>query len=426
MSWTAYRWPSYSKDSARYGIRCKRASTNPARVSKPASRGRSRPCWVSRSRMLTEPSRTRTDSSANAGSGAETSNSSSISPTNCSRMSSTVITPALFEFVEEFGEDFGFGNDQDIVHDLADLGTRDARCQRLAEIDEAEAHPADEFLVIKDADDVFGATLRVVNRDTRVLPFDDAVEGFIEGEVGGQRKNIGTSDHDFADGDAVEFDGVVDHLFLRGGNLADLAAGGDDELEFVGGVDGAAAAGITGAEKPQDQASGAAHEKKYGACEGEERFHGSSHSQGDLLGALQGESLGDEFAEQDVEIGDEAEGDDDGDAVGVDGRVRNLMHKAQRTYQLGDHGFADPAQSQADDGDAELDAVDDFVEVLMQALDDTGAGAAGFNELLDAGVANTDQGELRGGEKRIRCHQEKDQEHAEQHKGDHLGVILMG
>src|ERR1017187_10839548 len=76
ISSTVYRWPSYSKDSLRYGILCSRARTNPARVSKPASRGRSRPCWVSRSRMFTAPSSTRIDSSANAGSGGERSNSS--------------------------------------------------------------------------------------------------------------------------------------------------------------------------------------------------------------------------------------------------------------------------------------------------------------------------------------------------------------
>jgi len=44
----------------------------------------------------------------------------------------------------------------------------------------------------------------------------------------GREKNIRTGDHDFADGNAVEFDGIVDHFFLRQGNLAELAAGGDD------------------------------------------------------------------------------------------------------------------------------------------------------------------------------------------------------
>jgi hypothetical protein len=64
--------------------------------------------------------------------------------------------------------------------------------------------------------------------------------------------------------------------------------------------------------------------------------------------------------------------------------------------------------------------------MLMEALDDAGAGAARFDELLNTGVANADQGELRGREKRIRRHQKKDQEHAEQHEGDHGRAILMG
>jgi hypothetical protein len=120
-----------------------------------------------------------------------------------------------------------------------------------------------------------------------------------------------------------------------------------------------------------------------------------------------------------VEVGDQAESDHDGDAVGVNRGVGDLMHKTKRAYQLGDHGFADPAEREADDGDTELHAVDDFVEMLVEPLDDAGAGAAGFDELLNAGIANADQGELCGGEERIRCHQEKDQEHAEQHEGDH-------
>ncbi len=62
--------------------------------------------------------------------------------------------------------------------------------QRLAKIDQAKPNPANELFVIKNADDVFGAALRIVNRDARVLAFDHAVEGFIEREIGGQGKNI--------------------------------------------------------------------------------------------------------------------------------------------------------------------------------------------------------------------------------------------
>ena len=47
----------------------------------------------------------------------------------------------------------------------------------------------------------------------------------------------------------VEFDGAVNHLFLEFRNLSELAAGGDDEFEFVGGVNSASAAGGLCAEK---------------------------------------------------------------------------------------------------------------------------------------------------------------------------------
>ena len=95
--------------------------------------------------------------------------------------------------------------------------------------------------------------------------------------------------------------------------------------------------------------------------------------------------------------------------VGVDGGVRDSVDELHAFDQAGDHGFADPAQGQADHGDAELNAVDDFVEMLVQALDDARADAAGFDELLDAGVADADQGEFGCREERIGCHQEKDQ-----------------
>ena len=83
----------------------------------------------------------------------------------------------------------------------------------------------------------------------------------------------------------------MNHFFLRFWNLAELAAGGDDELEFVGGVDGAAAARVAGSEEAQDEAAGAAHEEEQRTRDGQERFHRSGDGQRDLLGALQGQSL---------------------------------------------------------------------------------------------------------------------------------------
>ncbi len=123
----------------------------------------------------------------------------------------------------------------------------------------------------------------------------------------------------------------------------------------------ATAAGVARAEQSQNQSPGAAHEKQQGAGEGKKRLHGSGDGECNLFSSLQGQSFRDEFAEQNVEVGDQAERDDDGNAVGVDGGVGNLLNEAEGTNQLGNHGFADPAQGEADHGDAELHAVHDFV-----------------------------------------------------------------
>ena len=269
-----------------------------------------------------------------------------------------------------------------------------------------------------------GPRCGIVDRDAGVLAFDHAGQGFVELQVGGQGKNVGPRDHDFADGDVVEFDGRVNHFFLELGNLAELAAGGDDEFEFVGRVDGATTPRVMGAEESQNQAAGAAHKEEDGAGDGEENLHGGGDGEGDLLGALQGQGLGNEFAEDHVHVGDQAEGDDDGDGVGVDGRVRHAVDELHAFHQAGDHWLADPAEGEADHGDAELNAVDDFVEMLVQALDDARADASSLNELLDAGIAHADQGEFGCREEGIGRHQEKDQKDPEQHKGDHGRVIL--
>ena len=62
--------------------------------------------------------------------------------------------------------------------------------------------------------------------------------------------------------------------------------------------------------------------------------------------------------------------------------------------------------------------------MLVQALDDAGSDAAGRDKLLNTGVTHADQGKLRGGEKRIRRYQEKDEQHPEQHEGEHGWAIL--
>ena len=86
---------------------------------------------------------------------------------------------------------------------------------------------------------------------------------------------------------------------------------------------------------------------------------------------------------------------------------------------LGQHRLADPAEREADDGDAKLHAVDDFIQVAVQFLDDAGADAAGVDELLDPGLADADQRKLRGRKESVGRHQQQDQKYPQQHKSDH-------
>ena len=97
----------------------------------------------------------------------------------------------------------------------------------------------------------------------------------------------------------------------------------------------------------------------------------------------------------------------------------NLVHEAGRFHQTGHHALTDPSQGQANYRDSELDTIHHFVEPLVQALDDAGADTYGFDQLLDAGVARAYQREFSCREEAVGCHQEQDQKHPEQHKGNH-------
>ena len=165
-------------------------------------------------------------------------------------------------------------------------------------------HEAGDVFGVDDADDVVVAGGGVVDGDAGVLLFDDAGAGLLDGHVGGEGEDLAAGGHDLADGDVVELDGAVDDLFLKDRQQAHAAGGGGDELELFGRVDGAFAAEGS-AEEAEDEGRGAVHQPDDGAGDADEDVHGAGDGEGDALGALQGEGLGDEFAEEDLEVGDE-------------------------------------------------------------------------------------------------------------------------
>jgi len=109
-----------------------------------------------------------------------------------------------------------------------------------------------------------------------------------------------------------------------------------------------------------------------------------------------------------MHVSNQAKSNDDGDGMGIDGRVRDFVHKTHPLHESGDDGFADPSESEADHGDAQLNAVDDFIEVLVEALDDARTDASRQDELLNASIAHAHQREFGCREEGIGRHQEQD------------------
>ncbi len=116
------------------------------------------------------------------------------------------------------------------------------------------------------------------------------------------------------------------------------------------------------------------------------------------------------------------EGEDDGDGVGVDDGVRREDGEPVRRRSeddLGDGGFADPAEGEAGEGDAELDGGEEVVDGVLELEGGAGAGTAEGDELLDAGLADADEGELGGDEEAVGQDEEGHHDNAEEHPFEH-------
>ena len=184
------------------------------------------------------------------------SNSSSSSPTICSRTSSAVTMPTVEPNSSTTTAMWRRRSWNSCRSSTASLVSGTTGISRMtwrrvrpelplppsAEGDAAEVHEAGDVLGVDDADDVLGAVGGIVDGDAGVLLFDDAGAGVFDGHVGGEGEDFAAGGHDLADGDVVELDGAVDDLFLKGGQQAHAAGGGGDELELFGRVDGAFAA----------------------------------------------------------------------------------------------------------------------------------------------------------------------------------------
>jgi hypothetical protein len=156
------------------------------------------------------------------------------------------------------------------------------------------------------------------------------------------------------------------------------------------------------AEEAKDERGGDVHELHDGTRDADEDVHRAGDGEGDAFGALQGEGLGDKLAEKHLEVGDEREGEDDGDGMGVDGGVRRKRVEApagEAKEHLGDSRLADPAEGEARCGNAKLHGGKEFIDGVLKFECGAGSGTAEGDELLDARFADADEGELGRDEK---------------------------
>ena len=82
---------------------------------------------------------------------------------------------------------------------------------------------------------------------------------------------------------------------------------------------------------------------------------------------------------------------------------------------LRDGGFADPAESEAGERYAELDGGEELIDRVLELVDGAGAGTSEGDELLDASLADADQGELRGHKEAVGQDEEGHCNRAEEH-----------
>ena len=89
-----------------------------------------------------------------------------------------------------------------------------------------------------------------------------------------------------------------------------------------------------------------------------------------------------------MHTGDQAEGNRNRNRMGVDHCVGHALQELETFNEVRHHGLANPAEGQADNSDAELNAVDDLVQVSMKAQEDASANSTPFDELLNSGVTD--------------------------------------
>ena len=126
-----------------------------------------------------------------------------------------------------------------------------------------------------------------------------------------------------------------------------------------------------------------------------------------FFSVLERDRLGGQFAEDDVQRRDDGKANRDGHGVRAGGREATWQKSERRLDDRGESGFANPAEPQAGHGDAKLRRRNVAVCIDDRPSEGHRQSIAFGNELVDARLADSDDGELGGHEKAVREHQRR-------------------
>ena len=123
------------------------------------------------------------------------------------------------------------------------------------------------------------------------------------------------------------------------------------------------------------------------------------------------------------------EGENNRDGVGVErGRVPEVRETMPRRTEddAGDGGFADPAKGECGERDPELDRREELIDGVLELECGAGTGAAKGDELLDAGLADADDGELCCDEETVGQDEKGHHDDAEEYPLEHRCSVTSG
>ena len=214
----------------------------------------------------------------------------------------------------------------------------------------------------------------LVNRDSGVLVFDNAVEQQMQVLGHGEASDPWPRNHDLAHQHPVQVKDAADHFLLFFLEQSALADGRHDQVHLVRRVQGPVNAAAALTEGQQDHL-GQPFEPAHAVLRRpQDHRHRPRDDESHALRALVGQSFRDQLAEHHQERGHEGEGRTHSEGV-RDGHRGELAHVAFQgaSDRVRHDGFAQPPHQQAGDGDAQLGSGNQQAKVPEQCLHQPGA-----------------------------------------------------